>query len=89
VGNTSLQEVDAFTYLGIVINREGGTEEDVKTRTEGKGRIHHASEHMEIMTVKNRDQNKDFQHKCKNCPLVCIRNMENHESNMQETTCVN
>jgi hypothetical protein len=32
LGNTPLQEVDAFTYLGSVINREGGTEEDVKTR---------------------------------------------------------
>jgi hypothetical protein len=32
LGNTPLQEVDAFTYLGSVINREDGTEEGVKTR---------------------------------------------------------
>jgi hypothetical protein len=30
--NTPFQEVDAFTYLGSVINRDGSTEEDVKTR---------------------------------------------------------
>ena len=30
--NAVLQEVDAFTYLGSIINREGGTDEDIKTR---------------------------------------------------------
>jgi hypothetical protein len=32
LGNTPLQEVDAINYLGSVINREGGTKEDVNTR---------------------------------------------------------
>ena len=32
LGNESLQEVDTFTYLGSIINREGGTEEDIKIR---------------------------------------------------------
>jgi hypothetical protein len=34
LGNTPLQEVDAFTYLENGINREAGTEEDVKTRVQ-------------------------------------------------------
>jgi hypothetical protein len=31
LGDTPLKEVDAFTYPGSVIVREGGTEKDVKT----------------------------------------------------------
>jgi hypothetical protein len=34
LGNATLQGVDTFTYLGSVINREGGTEEDIKTRVQ-------------------------------------------------------
>ena len=30
--NEPLQDVDTFTYLGSIINRKGGTEEDIKAR---------------------------------------------------------
>ena len=32
LGRETLQEVDSFTYLGSIINGEGGTEEDIKIR---------------------------------------------------------
>ena len=32
LGNEPLQDVETFTYLGSIINRKGGTEEDIKTR---------------------------------------------------------
>ena len=37
LGGEALQEVDSFCYLGSIINKEGGTDEDVKTRI-GKAR---------------------------------------------------
>lgn len=33
LGSTALKEVEAFTYLGIIINSQGGTDADVKART--------------------------------------------------------
>jgi hypothetical protein len=30
LGNTPINELDAFSYLESAFNREGGTEEDVK-----------------------------------------------------------
>lgn len=29
---TTLEEVDTFTYLGSIVNKVGGTDEDIKTR---------------------------------------------------------
>ena len=37
LGDNSLEEVETFTYLGSVINQQGGTDADVKTRI-GKAR---------------------------------------------------
>ena len=38
LGNTPLEEVDEFTYLGSIIDKKGGTEADIKARI-GKARM--------------------------------------------------
>ena len=38
LGNTSLEEVEEFTYLGSIIDKKGGTEADIKARI-GKARL--------------------------------------------------
>ena len=38
LGDNNLEEVETFTYLGSVINQQGGTDADVKTRI-GKARV--------------------------------------------------
>ena len=37
LGDNNLEEVETFTYLGSIINQQGGTDADVKTRI-GKAR---------------------------------------------------
>ena len=32
IGTTSLEEVDSFTYLGSIVDKQGGTEADIKAR---------------------------------------------------------
>ena len=33
LGTEELEEVESFTYLGSIVNKTGGTEEDIKART--------------------------------------------------------
>lgn len=32
LGNTALQDVESFTYLGYIVSTDGGSEQDVKAR---------------------------------------------------------
>ena len=32
LGNEKIDQVDSFTYLGSIINKDGGSSEDVKSR---------------------------------------------------------
>ena len=65
LGGEELEEVDSFTYLGSIISKQGGTEEDIGARI-GKARA-------VFLTLKNiwsggggeKDQDQDTQLECK------------------------
>ena len=55
--DTQLEEVESFTYLGSIINKEGGTDTDVKARI-GKSRA-------AFLQVKNIWRSKEVQQQTK------------------------
>ncbi|VDP34065.1 unnamed protein product [Schistosoma margrebowiei] len=53
----TLEDVESFTYLGSMIDEQGGSDADVKTRYwQSKGRIPSVEEHMELKTTFNQYQ---------------------------------
>ncbi|VDP48705.1 unnamed protein product [Schistosoma curassoni] len=48
----TLEDVESFTYLGSIIDEQGGSDADVKSRIgQSKGRIPTIEEHMELKTT--------------------------------------
>ena len=60
IKDTNLEEVEEFTYLGSIVNIEGGTDADVKNRI-NKVRVHlqHSRESMECQEhlKRHKDEN--------------------------------
>jgi len=71
-----LIEVEKFVYLGSVVNKDGGTDEDIKSRI-NKAR-HAFNTHRPIWNSSALSL-LNLQHQRQVCPTVWLRNMENYQ----------
>ncbi|VDO43641.1 unnamed protein product [Schistosoma margrebowiei] len=85
-----LEDVKTFTYLGSIIDEDGGCDADVKPRI-GKARATYLqlrnvwnSKYLSV----NQHQGQDFQYKCQDSSTVWGGNLENYESNHPGNTGV-
>ncbi|CAH8293905.1 unnamed protein product [Schistosoma intercalatum] len=90
IDGDDLEDVKTFTYLGSIIDEQGGFDADVKARI-GKARAAYLqlrniwnSKQLSI----NQHQGQDFQHKCQDSSTIWGRNLENYESHHPENTRV-
>ena len=77
----NLEEVDSFTYLGSIIDIQGGTDADIRVRI-GKARaaFKQLKKSMELQQLDPPDQGQDSQHHSKACFAVWSRNIANNSS---------
>ncbi|KAH9592806.1 Laminin subunit gamma-1 [Schistosoma haematobium] len=85
-----LEDVKTFTYLGSIIDEQGGSDSDVKARI-GKTR----AAYLQLRNIwnskqlsVNQHQGQNFQYKCQDSSTVWGRNLENYESHHPENTGV-
>ncbi|VDP45986.1 unnamed protein product [Schistosoma margrebowiei] len=84
------EDVKTFTYLGSIIDEQGGSDADVKARI-GKAR----AAYLQLRNIwnskqlsVNQHQGQDFQYKCQDSSTVWGGNLENYESHHPENTGV-
>nr|KAG5701606.1 hypothetical protein BaRGS_019295 [Batillaria attramentaria] len=67
-----IKEVDKFVYLGSVVSKDGGTDEDIKSRNQqSQTCLSHSTPHLEIHSPIPAKQDPDLQLKCEvGCKLV-------------------
>ena len=68
LGQGVLEDFDSFTYLGSIIDTEGGVTADIKARI-GKARFWQAQASMESFKYHKEDKTEDFQLQCQNSVL--------------------
>ncbi|CAH8483837.1 unnamed protein product [Schistosoma margrebowiei] len=90
IDGEALEDVKTFTYLGSIIDEQGGFDADVKARI-GKARaaylqLRNIWKSKQLYTTQHQGQN--FQYKCQDSSTVCGRNLENYESHHPEDTGV-
>ncbi|VDO83330.1 unnamed protein product [Schistosoma margrebowiei] len=90
IDGEDLEDVKTFTYLGSIIDEQGGSDANVKARI-GKGRAAYL-QLMKIWNSKqlsvNQQQGQDFQYKCQDSSTAWGGNLENYESHHPEDTGV-
>ena len=82
----ALEDVECFTYLGSIVDKQGGTDADVRTRIQRReDSISSAEKHLGLNSPDSQLQNQDIQHHREAHPTVWLRDMENdchhHEEN--------
>ena len=78
-------DVSLFTYLGSIVNTNGGTDEDVKARI-GKARAaFNTLIRYGNYRYNNINQAANFQRKCQNMFTLWIRNLANFEDHPKQS----
>ena len=76
-----LEDMEHFTYLGSVVNKEGGTDKDIFTRI---GKATAAFKALNPLwnsqTEISKDKAADLQHKREIGPPVCLRDLAQYKS---------
>ena len=87
LGDNNLEEVETFTYLGSVINQQGGTDADVKTRI-GKARAAFIAlkNIWRIQPYNISHQNPPVQLQRQISPSVWSRDVENNKDHHQKSS---
>ncbi|VDP77807.1 unnamed protein product [Schistosoma mattheei] len=65
----TLEDIESFTYLGSIIDEQGGSDADVNSRI-GKGRA--ASLHLELKTTFNQYQSHNLQYERQHNQFYCM-----------------
>ena len=78
-------EVDRFVYLGSIITKDGGKDQDVSARFNNARFCRQLSSvHMELTIPLSEEQNQTVQHQHEICPPVYLENMASHQDPDQE-----
>ncbi|VDP28325.1 unnamed protein product [Schistosoma curassoni] len=87
IDGEDLEDVETFTYLGSIIDEQGGSDADVKAWI-GKLRATTSTteEHLELKTTVNQQQSQNSKYKCQDSSTVRGGNLENYESHHPEDT---
>ncbi|VDP25159.1 unnamed protein product [Schistosoma margrebowiei] len=90
IDREDLEDVKTFTYLGSIIDEQGGSDADVKARI-GKAR----AAYLQLKNIwnskqlsVNQHQSQNFLFKCQDSSTVWGGNLENYESHHSEDTGV-
>ena len=87
LGVEAIEEVEHFTYLGSVLDTQGGIEADVKARI--LARQGWPFFNRRISKIKRpfaEKQHRDFQYKCQGCSSLRSRDMEDKSDYNKEDT---
>ncbi|VDO26991.1 unnamed protein product [Schistosoma margrebowiei] len=78
----TLEDVESFTYLGSIIDEQGGSD------GQSKGRIPTSEEHMELKTTFSQYQSQNLRYERKDGPTVWSWNLEDYYNHHQEDTTI-
>ncbi|VDP69142.1 unnamed protein product [Schistosoma mattheei] len=80
-----MEDVKTFTYLGSIIDEQGGSDADVKVWIgKSKSSVSTIEEYLEHKTIVSQHHGQDFQYKCQDSSTIWGRNLKNYESHHPE-----